>query len=312
MNREEMLSRESRHWAHLASEVAGRSDWLDSPTVQRHVSRLVTGQEITWFDWVRAKYLSGADWRVGRGLCLGSNHGLFERQIVAAGICSGFDSYDISDEAVRIAQLEADSAGLDIRCHVADVNELELAEQTYSLAVVSMSLHHFERLEFILRQVHDSLLLDGLFVFNEFVGPTRFQWTDTQLKLINGLRDALPAELLAGPDGRPTLPISRADVDELSRIDPFEAIRSADIMPLVEQTFTILDRKDYGGTLLHMLLHEIVANFDEGDPNHVALLRMACETERVLIEQGVIDSDFTVVVARRREAGAGGGISPSG
>lgn len=298
--RSEELARESRRWGGLSKDHFEIANWLNSPTITRHVNQVVSGsQELTWFDWVRQKYLPPESCG-GRGLCLGSNHGLFERQIVAAGICSGFDSFDISEESVAIAQAAADKAGMDIRCHVADVNQLELPERRYSLVVVAMALHHFDCLEHVLTQVHHSLAPAGIFTFNEYVGPNHFQFTDLQLEHIKRLRGSLPASLLLGPTGEPVPPTYRPDLEECLRSEPFEAVRSSDILPLTHSIFRVIEQRDYGGTLLHWLFHEIIANFDETQPEHVERIRAACEYERDLIERGLLPSDFTVVVAGRK------------
>src|SRR5688572_16320956 len=115
LERAEQLAREGERWAGLSRQRSERANWLHSPTLERHVNRLVSGSEdVTWFDWIRQKYLP-PERCPGRGLCLGSNHGLLERQIVAAGLCSGFDTYDLSAQSVALAQAAADEAGMDIR-----------------------------------------------------------------------------------------------------------------------------------------------------------------------------------------------------
>jgi heme-degrading monooxygenase HmoA len=54
---------------------------------------------------------------------------------------------------------------------------------------------HFVELERIMEQVSQALTPRGLFVLEEFVGPTRFQWTDLQLEAVRLLLAMLPAGL---------------------------------------------------------------------------------------------------------------------
>ena len=41
-------------------------------------------------------------------------------------------------------------------------------------------------------EVHETLTDDGVFVLEEFVGPTQFQWTDLQIDLSTSVRSTRP------------------------------------------------------------------------------------------------------------------------
>lgn len=126
-------------------------------------------------------------------------------------------------------------------------------------------------------------------MFNEYIGPTRFQWTEQQLRLANQLLALLPAShrRRAG-SGEPLERIERLTVEEMIAIDPTEAVDSEAIMP----------KLDYGGTLMQLLLNDLMHNFDTADETQAALLRMMFLFERTLVESGVLRSDFAYVVAR--------------
>lgn len=294
----ERLARESQRWG---VDYLDQLTWLHSETVRRHVNHMITGDgDKSWIDFVREKYLP-AEHRGGRGLSLGCNHGILERQIVQAGICSSIDAFDISEAGIALAREEAEKAGVNVQFKVVDANTMDLSSASYSLVFVIMALHHFDRLEHVFTQIRDALETGGIFVFNEFVGPTRFQWTDLQLEIINRLRACLPASMLLSPQGIPVKPAARPDLEHFIRTEPYEAVRSTEILPLTNDYFEILGQHDYGGTVLHMLFHLILGNFDEGNEDHVALIRMLCEAERILLESEVLPSDFTLVVAKRRD-----------
>jgi len=296
------LERVSRCWASLAEHHADRPNWLNSPTIVRRVNRRIGGDENrSWFDWFQSRYLPEARWG-GRGLSLGCNHGLFERQILKRGICSAMDGYDVSRKSIEIARAAAAAEGLDLHYEVADVNTLALPPGRYDLVVAAAAVHHFERLEHVFAGVHEALTPAGFFVFNEYVGPARFQWTDAQLRAINRLRAALPPELRRLPDGSLAPPVARADLEALVREDPSESVRSDEIVPLARAHFDVVEQRDFGGTILHMFFHEILANFDDARPDHVALIEMVCAAEEVLIEEGILPSDFAVLVCRRKDA----------
>jgi hypothetical protein len=84
----------------------------------------------------------------------------------------------------------------------------------------------------------------------------------------------------------------------MHQMDPSEAICSQQIMPLVEKYFHVVKRVDYGGTLLFMLLHGILPNFNLSDPKDKAIMDLIILLEKTLIESNVIPSDFAYVVAQ--------------
>jgi len=82
------------------------------------------------------------------------------------------------------------------------------------------------------------------------------------------------------------------------RMDPTEAVDSAQILPLLTRHFEIVEHREYGGTLLHLVLNHVMANFDVTDELQASLVKMIFLFEQTLVEQEVLDSDFCYVVAR--------------
>jgi hypothetical protein len=85
----------------------------------------------------------------------------------------------------------------------------------------------------------------------------------------------------------------------MNAVDPTEAVRSADIVPLLRTHFDLVERVDYGGTLLNLVLEEITGNF-AGTPEDLAVLEPLFEAERDCLRRGVLPSDFAVLVARKK------------
>lgn len=299
---DQLLKVESRRWADLGAQRHLRTHWLRSPLVMRHVNTMITGQrDKSWPEAAMERFFPPHR-RGGRGLSLCSNEAGFERCVLRAGVCSAFDCYDISADAVANGRATAAAEGLPMHFEVADVNRLELPHERWSLATMMMALHHIERLEAVCALVHAALRRDGLFVFDEFVGPARFQWTAAQLEAANELRRRLPAHLRRLPSGADAGPVRAPDIESMRRHDPFEAIRSDEILPIVRDTFQVLAHREYGGAALHLALDQILANFDEDDPEHAALLQGMCDQERQWLASGALPSDFCLVVAARKDA----------
>jgi 2-polyprenyl-3-methyl-5-hydroxy-6-metoxy-1,4-benzoquinol methylase len=81
--------------------------------------------------------------------------------------------------------------------------------------------------------------------------------------------------------------------------DPSEAIRSDEIVEVLQQDFEIIEKKDWGGNILQFLLADIAGNFvDEKHEHAQAYLRMLINIEETFLQSGEFESDFTYIVAR--------------
>jgi hypothetical protein len=86
--------------------------------------------------------------------------------------------------------------------------------------------------------------------------------------------------------------------------DPSEAIESSQILPLLRRSFEVVELRELGGSLLHMLLSEIAHNFVGDDPETRRALRLCFDAEDLLIASGELGHDFAVAACRRRGEGA--------
>jgi hypothetical protein len=101
--------------------------------------------------------------------------------------------------------------------------------------------------------------------------------------------------------GRPVLKerIDRPTVAAMNLWDPSEAIRSAEIIPLLHSFFRVIEIKPWGGTVFNYLLDDIAGNFDPTREEDRRVLDMVLCIEDTLIESKDLQSDFAVVVARK-------------
>jgi len=292
------------HWGKQARaqiEQIKPSSWAECPIViAEYMNPLISGRaEVGWLEAVAREHFKSP---VARALSLGCGGGGLERHGLQLRIAKAFDAYDVSPDAVELAKSLALDSGqsASINYAVANLNKLEFAEQQYGAVFASQSLHHIEALEHDLEQVQKTLLPGGLFIFNEFVGPNQFQWTDAQLHHANRLLAKVPEKLrqmIREPGVKQR--IERPTIAFMNGYDPTEAIRSKEILPIVEKHFSIISRKDFGGTLLHLVLDNIAGNLSFSDEG-LQLLREFFAEEQRLIANGEIESDFTVVVARKK------------
>lgn len=294
------------HWDETVALVESKcfKGWLDWEFIEvEYIRPMVSGDHnIYYLQHFFDQFLPNRP--VTRALSLGCGGGNLERALITLGAAETIDAYDASRESIKLARQLAKQENLSkqINYEVADINALKLPSATYDFVVAKMSLHHFEALETVYEQVRQSLKPDGVFMFNEFIGPSRYQWTDLQLNLMNELLKLLPDHnRVSSFSGTRLERIDRPTVDEMIAMDPTEAVRSAEIVPLLGRYFEVAAFKPYGGTLLHILLTHTMHTFDLEDEDQVALLRSLFTFERTLIEHGVLSSDFAYAVARPRQ-----------
>jgi SAM-dependent methyltransferase len=265
-------------------EVVDRQhfEWMGLLPVRQHINELIGGAEpkwpIEWFErWLQERTF-------GRALSIGCGSGALERQLVERGLCRQIDGFDGSITSLHIAHSEAKRAGMAsrIRYYAADFNRCSLPERTYDIVFFHQSAHHVARLERLFGQLLRTLKDDGLLYLDEYVGPSRFEWSDQLLGPQQAFYQSLPPAMRVGD--RLPLPIQQDD--------PSEAVRSSDIEPLLRVGFDVAARRPYGGTLLAVVLPYI--NFDAVAP---ALLPLFIGCERALLAAGM-PSFYAVIVAR--------------
>jgi len=210
---------------------------------------------------------------------------------------------DFSDSAIALARERAAQDGLQIEYLVSDLNEVNLEPHRYDAVFASGALHHIGALDRLLVQVHDSLAPNGLLIANEYVGPNQLQWLPAQVEAINEVLAILPDRYLrriSDPNDFKRRFLGPSTVEWMNQHDPSEAARSEEIIPLVQSIFEVVELRPFGGTLLHMLLQDIVGNFNPVSEANDCILRLICHLEWKLITTRVLASDFAYFVARQR------------
>lgn len=254
------------------------------------------------FQYFIHKYFPGGT-PVERVLTLGCGDGEFERGLAQYNFARAHDAFDIAEGAIQKAVEAAREAGLThIRYEVADLNRVALAPDRYDVVFGLSAIHHISALENLFAQVRGSLKTGGYFLLDEFIGPSQFQWPDTQLEAANQVLKELP-ECLRRRLDRPEeikATVSRPSVESMNAGDPSESIRSAEIVPLLTDYFEVIEFKGYGGSLLHLVMEGIAGNFVPGDPLATEWLARLSAIEDQMIREGRLAHDFAVIIARKR------------
>ena len=273
--------------------------WLQHPMVRERTNMLISGSKHADAYGRLADFLAehGHPDTLARCASLGCGSGGLERDLVRRGMVGDIEGYDPSEGAIAEARRLAADLGLgNVHYHTADLAKLVLPEAHFDAIFTHSSLQTVEALESVVATVRRALKPGGLFHLNEFVGPSCFQWSDAQIRLINEFLSTLPDRLLETPTGRKP-PVERPPVEHMLVAHPTNGVRSSEIRDVVTRYFDILEERPYGGTLLHFGLGDIAQNFDVANPEDVGHLERFFEMEDQALADGVLASDFTVLTA---------------
>ena len=254
------------YWDQLEHHTDTSDIWMAHPLVRAAINRRITGDANVW---PLPQLLAGKHFKTA--LSIGCGTGGLERSLT--GIAEDITGIDASETALA----EAKRLGPSIRYHTADARTF-LPGRIYDAIFFHQSLHHFDRLDELMTLVHDALSPDGMLYIDEYIGPSRDEWTWSKLIKPNLAYRALPR-------GTRRAKIIRAPINYE---DPTEAIRSSQIVPAIERRFRVTDRRNYGGHLLALLypnMQRTSPRFDE------AVAQLVAKEERTL------DRSFYAVIS---------------
>lgn len=257
--------------------------WMAHPLVRLYLNRSVDPEQPAWpIEWF-ARHVKGRRFR--RGLSIGCGGGALERSLIDHDLCTIVDAFDASVHSLYLARQESRRRrmGNRIRYFAADFNEaLFLPRHAYDIVFFHQSLHHVAKLEKLMRAVLRTLKPGGLLYLDEYVGPSRTDWTEASIEAHAREYAAIPRELRR--TDRLALPIQEDD--------PSEAIRSGEILKQLQVGFQITEQRDYGGNLLAV----VYPNLEQADDRTVAQM---IDREREWLRAGAA-SYYTILVARPR------------
>jgi ubiquinone/menaquinone biosynthesis C-methylase UbiE len=282
------------------------SYWLNNMLVEESTYRLMTGTPKHWLGWLMNDYFPQRTFDRSLSVCCGD--GAHEIQLYTSGKVRFVSGVDISEGAIQQATARFEAVGASkerYRFEVRDVDALTM-DGTFDLILSTGALHHTTNLEKLLATVARALDPEGYFVVVEFIGPNRFQWTDRQIEIANQVLSALDPFYLR--DGKNTKFV-RPSIESMLQSDPSEAVRSAEVYPLVKKNFAVRYERLYNGTLLHQLhplLRSELANQHQRDFDSIVKLILLMED--LLIKGNVLPSDFVFLICQKRVPGAEGEV----
>ncbi len=290
-----------KHWEmELRNASALSPQWLANAAVVNRVNMKVSGnaEEDPYQYFISFLKEKQKEFPLERCLTVGCGSGMLERGLSKYNFCKIHEGIDLAPAAIQMADEMAKAAGLrHLRYSVDDLNTMTLPADRYDAVLASMSLHHLSNLDFVFCEIRQSLKENGFLFFNEYVGPDRFQFTNRQKEVLQGIVKMLPQKYLSGGGLERYRKMKFPSVRDIANLDPSEAIHSSRILPALKKYFKIEVQKDYGGTLLSPLLFGVALNFSPDNQQDQNMLKALFQIEDALISSGELTSDFTVVIA---------------
>ena len=256
----------AEYWDQNREKAKDPAYWMALPACRQAINRRVSGSPHEWpLDWFKRVYAHRA---FGRGASWGCGLGAFERSARRLDVVAEIDAFDVSQASLEDARREAareDIGG--IHYQFGNFDDPQLARRRYDIAFFHASLHHVSSLERLFRRLVFALKTRGAVYVDEYVGPSRGDWTPAHLKLAQAVLDMLPAEAKL-----------KTEIDiPIEMNDPSEAIRSSEIPRFLREFFEILEWRPYGGQIVDLVFPCLTADWvssSEGLPFVQAMLQI--------------------------------------
>ena len=295
-------------WAE-ADPSLEKVQWDEIPAVRRRWLNVgADGSEVPFLEHVARTWLAG---RPGlRALSPGCGTGVWEIDWARLGVFENITGIDISPEQIERASQLAKTAGLEdvLSYRVADARQvLREEEGQFDVVLIMQALHHFRHVEEMMELIARALRPGGLLIFDDYVGPSKYQWTKAQMRAANALLAELPPERRVQNDGRIKRRVLRPSLLSMRLDDPAEAAESAALMPSLRRHFTLEEEHSYG-RILPLALQDIAHNFIADDPATVRLVQQCIAAE----DQALARLGPNFVLAVCRPHGQPGTGSPAG
>jgi ubiquinone/menaquinone biosynthesis C-methylase UbiE len=291
-------SKEVEHWNTIEQATSGgeRLFWLQQPRVAWHYEQKSLIDGMLWQYWIPKILGRPAE----SALEIGCGNGAALVSLLRAPTAQQLVGMDLDESRFTCGRKAIEDGASNIRFIAGDINDCRLDKEAFEVIYTIQAFHHFEKMERIFAEIHDALQPGGWCILDEYVGPARFQWTERQMTLTAQLLGVMPRELRMFTHGAEKRAERRSPVEEVIRVCPSEAIRSQDIVPLFYETFDVIHHLKLGGTIQHILYSGIIHNFRDDDPATDHLIDCIDGLESAFIESGTIDSDFVLLIGRKR------------
>ena len=230
--------------------------WNNLQLVQEYICDNATGNKQTiWQIDILSRFKQHLPFK--EVLIVGCGNGWVERQLFDLGIGLHFDAFDISEKYLEDGRRE--KGDRPINYYKDDINNLESLENAKYDAIFNVgALHHTFRLSRAIWKLSRSLKSNGLMFNFDYVGPSRNQYSEAHLKILETINSQLPKRFQSKHRLRPAK-------GSFEHGDPSEAIHSDLVRPTIERFFNIIYQRDLNGGVAYQILWNNIDEFKKYD-----------------------------------------------
>lgn len=292
----------AKYWSSVSkAKQPLKNRWWQHKTIIEHINQRVCGESLTGpfsgFHFQLKKLAPQNGFK--NAISIGCGNGIKEIGLVTQGIVNHFELFELSEvrieEGIKLAKEQGVSDKIKFYC--ADGLE-SVTPNIYDLVYWNNSLHHMLDVDQAIKMSKLMLMKGGVFAMDDFIGPSRFQWTDTNLDYAKKVRELLDDRFFIKPDTDKKISsqVERPLIEDMIRIDPTEAADSSNILPALDIHFPDAETMLTGGCIYHSGLNDVLGNFTNEDEN---LLKSLLLLDDVLTDQG--ESHYCVSFARKSQ-----------
>lgn len=279
----------AKHWndaTKIQHSKKFRHSWWESPTIIRHVNKTICGEYIDGWNAGAVRLLRHRQGGYETAISIGCGAGIKEMMLLESNLVQKFICFELADERIIRGRQLAEEKGLQDR--ILFLNEdffiSKYAEQSYDMVFWDNSLHHMMDAYKAVKKSYEILKPGGVFFCNDFVGKSKFQWSDMELAIVNGIRVSLDEKIFQKSNGETyERLVSRPSIDSMNRSDPSEAADSDSILPAIREVFANPVIIPTGGLVYLLCLTGILSNIEEES----ALLNHLLDMDDETIEMGL-------------------------
>lgn len=259
--------------------------WWQSPFIIQHVNKKFSGELLKGLSQgiiSKAKKVMNGRLPLEKGISVGCGAGQKEIDLVRQKFVNSFDLFELSEDRIKMIRQSLKTYDLEKNFNIYKENAFEYFNEpeSYDLIHWNNSLHHMFNMDSVIKWSYTLLKKGGLFFMDDYVGPSRFQWPDKMLNIVNNIRLKLDEKYFLNPkDNTNYLPriIKRPDLKGMIEADPSEAAESDKIIESIKKYFPNVDITYTGGVIYHLALKDIIHNFDDEKDKMILELLMVID-----------------------------------
>ncbi|MFA5925314.1 MAG: class I SAM-dependent methyltransferase [Parcubacteria group bacterium] len=279
-----------------------KTRWWQSPLIIRHVNQIVSGENVDGFSQglineVKKSFSNIIPFK--NGISVGCGVARKEINLVKQGIVENFDLFELSEECITQGKrlIKENKIDKNIRYKEGDAFEVVKEIEKYDFVHWNSALHHMIDAHEALRWSKKILKKGGLFFMDDFVGATRFQWSDRQLEIVSRVRGIFNGtKYMLNPKNTSEAlnsVILRPSKEVMIESDPSEAADSENIINAVKLFFPKAKIIKTGGAIYHLALSDMIHNFNETSDK--ILLDLLMFMDELCVELG--ENHYAVALA---------------